>query len=492
MIKHNVKASVLFLFLLLSTLSFAQYPAKEVRAVWLTTNWGLDWPVRGTSVESQKTQLRKILDQLQVEHINTVLFQAREQGRVFYRSSIEPLSPFFNHDNNFDPLAFAIDECHKRGMECHAWLITYPMGKAQHKTVRRGRKKTQVVVDQTPPAQNYKLMEGTWYLDPGDPRTTEHLLSMVKEIVSNYDVDGIHFDYIRYPSNTRQFPDDDTYRKYGSGMNKEDWRRNNINQFVFAAYDTVKSIKKWVQVSSSPLGRYRVLRDIAPNDGWTAYETVFQDAGYWLQQGKHDLVFPMMYYRKHLFNPFLDDWSKNANGRSVVPGIGVYQMMGSEQDWPLDDISDQVSYSRQTGVQGQAYFRAGNLLGNLKGVKDMLGSYYLFPAKLPSLSWLDNEAPNSPLNLELYKDKEGNLHLKWDAPDSTEDFTYTVYVSKVDDIDVNNASEILATGLRSNNFSFAYSNGEFGMYYSVTASDRYHNESVPCVSAFFSHASNEQ
>lgn len=490
MIERNIKTAVLFLLLLFPLVSFAQYPAKEIRAVWLTTNWGLDWPVRGASVENQKEQLRKILDQLQEEHINTVLFQTREQGRVFYRSSVEPLSPFFNHDNNFDPLAFAVEECHKRGMECHAWLITYPMGKARQRTVKKGRKKVQVA--ETPPAENYKLMEGTWYLDPGHPRTKEHILSLVKEIVSNYDVDGIHFDYIRYPSNTRQFPDDDTYRLYGKGMDKENWRRDNINQLVASTYDMVKSIKGWVQVSSSPLGRYRVLRDVAPNDGWTAYETVFQDAGSWLQQGKHDLVFPMMYYRKHLFNPFLDDWAKNSNGRPVVPGIGIYQMMGNEQDWPLDDISDQINYSREAKVQGQAYFRVGNLLGNLKGVKELIRGYYPYPAKLLPLTWLDNEAPNSPLNLEAYRDEDGHLHLKWDAPDSTEGFTYTIYVSSDDDADVNNPTQILTTGLRGNSFSFPYREGDFGMYYSVTASDRYHNESVPCISAFFSHSTNEQ
>lgn len=483
---------LLFLFLFITVYIYAQPPATEVRAVWLTTNWGLDWPTQGTSVESQKSQLRKILDQLKDENINTVLFQTRAQGKVFYRSSVEPLSSYFNHSGGFDPLAFAIEECHKRGMECHAWIVTYTMGKAERKTVKRGKRKPQVIINNTPPDDNYKLVGDTWYLDPGHPKTTKLITSLVKEIVSRYDVDGIHFDYIRYPSNTRKFPDDDTYKKYGKGMDIYEWRRQNINQLVYTIYDDVKSIKKWVQVSSSPLGRYKILPHISPNDGWTAYETVFQDAGHWMQCGKHDLLFPMMYYREHLFEPFLDDWVKHCGERTVVPGIGIYQMTKAEQDWSLEDITSQLDYVRDKGVKGQALFRTGNLLNNLKGIRDTLRTYYPYPAKLPPLRWLDNEAPNSPLNLEAYKDDKGVLHLKWDGPDDTEDFVYTVYVSHEDEPDVKNASGILETGIRGNSFSFAYREGEFGMYYSVTASDRYHNESVPCISAFFSHSSNEQ
>lgn len=478
----------LLIFILLFPLVLsAQTPPVEVRATWLTTNWGLDWPTQGTSVQSQKEELRRILDRLQADNFNTILFQVRAQGAVFYKSSIEPLSPFFNHSEGFDPLAFAVDECHKRSMECHAWFITFPMDKAQFTTKSKRRK---VVVMNKP--DYYKLIDDRWYLDPGRPETKDRLVALVKEVVKNYDVDGVHFDYIRYPSNTRQFPDEDTFRKYGKGKSLHNWRRENINNIVSSIYDAVKDIKPWVQVSSSPLGRYKVLPEVSPNDGWTAYNTVFQDAGYWMQSGKHDLVFPMMYHREKLFYPFLDDWVKNSNGRLVIPGLGVYQMEANEQNWDLGEVIRQIDYTRLHKVPGQAYFRTGNILDNLKGIKDSIQSYYPYPAKLPPLTWLDNEAPNSPLNLEVYKDSDGLLCIKWDAPENSEDFTYTIYFSPTENTNTNDAPNILSTGLRSNNIHLSIGEGEFGFYYSVSASDRYHNESMPCFPAYFSHSKYEQ
>ncbi|WP_108822930.1 glycoside hydrolase family 10 protein [Dysgonomonas sp. Marseille-P4361] len=480
-------STILSILLFFSLQIYAQAPAIEVRAAWLTTNWGLDWPTQGTSVDSQKKELQKILDQLQAEKFNVVLFQARAQGSVFYRSKIEPLSPFFNHSNNFDPLAFAIEECHKRGMECHAWIVTYTMEKAKVKYTGKGKRRRAQIVDKKP--DYYKEMNGTWYLDPGRPETQSLIKMLVKEIVSNYDVDGIHFDYIRYPSNTKKFPDEDTFKKYGNGMSLYDWRRNNINTLVSDIYDEVKSIKKWVQVSSSPLGRYRVLPEIAPNDGWTAYETVFQDVGHWMNNGKHDLTFPMMYHREKYFFPYLDDWIKNSNGRIVVPGLGIYQM--DEQSWPLEDIIKQMQYTRSKNITGQAYFRTQNVLSNLKGIKDSINSFYPTPAKLPPLTWLNDTAPNSPIDLRLYRSKGDTLNIEWEAPDDTSDYTYTIYVSFTEEIDTNDPKNILVTGLRTKSYSFPINSGEFGVYYFVTASNRFHNESIACFPGFFVHSEDE-
>lgn len=477
----------LLTFFFLTIQLFGQAPAMEVRAAWITTNWGLDWPAQRTSVESQKEELRRILDELQADNFNTVLFQARAQGCVFYRSKIEPLSPFFNHGDNFDPLAFAIEESHKRGMELHAWLITYPVEKAKGNYTGRGKRRRFIVSDKKP--DYYKLIDDRWYLDPGRPETRSRMVSIVEEIVSNYDVDGIHFDYIRYPNNTMKFPDDDTYKKYGNGKSLHDWRRDNITRLVTEVYDKVKAIKKWVQISSSPLGRYRILPEVSRNDGWTAYETVFQDAGLWMQNGKHDLVFPMMYHREKYFYPFLDDWLANSNGRLVIPGLGVYQM--DEQNWDLQDIMNQMNYIRTNKVKGQAFFRTGNILSNLKGVRDSIRAYYPTPAKLPPLTWLDSIAPDSPVNLQLYKDNEGNLNILWEASDNSEGFTYNVYASATESFDKNDPNFLLTTGLRSQSYSFPVSTGDFGFYYFVTASDRFHNESVVCFPGYFVHSEDE-
>lgn len=490
--KFNMKVlKLLLLFFPLSIhTSFAQEscknpPATEIRAVWLTTNWGLDWPSQSSkTVNEQKRELENILDELERMHINTILFQTRARASAFYRSGIEPLNPNFNHTQNFDPLEFAVEECHKRGMECHAWFVTYPMDRAVMIRNRRGK--------ETPKKEKrpdeFKLIGEIWHLDPGNPKTREYIIPVVKEIVSKYDVDGIHFDYIRYPNADKTFPDNETYKKYGKGMSLADWRRNNINKLVFEIYDTVKGIKNWVQVSSSPLGRYRVLPEISRNDGWTAYDVVYQDAGYWMRSGKHDLVFPMMYHRKKYFDPFLEDWIKNSNGRFVVPGLGISQL---DEGWALGDITEQMLVARQSNAQGEAYFRVKNILTNTKGIRNAVEDFYPFPAKLPALTWLDSIAPPPPTGLQLYKDEKGELNVKWE-PTTDEDVTYTVYYSDSAKFNFNDAKKILTTGRRARHISFHCPVGDFGLYYTVTASDRYHNESKPAFSGYFSHSENEQ
>jgi len=453
-----------------------------VRAVWLTTNWNLDWPMQHHSVEEQKRHLKDILDRLQRLNINTVFFQARIRGDVFYNSQIEPVSPYAKR--GFDYLQFTIEECHKRGMECHAWIVTFPLG--SKKQVSAHGKNS--VVYKKPGL--CKLFNNEWYLDPGNPQTREYVVDIVDEIVRNYDVDGVHFDYIRYPEKASKFPDSDTYRKYGKGMDLNDWRRDNINKLVANIYDHVKLLKPWVQVSSSPIGKYR---DLGQNgSSWTAYSSVFQDAAYWMRSGKHDALYPMLYYKDNDFYSYLDDWIRICGSRLVVPGLGAYQMLPSEKNWSLNDITSQIDYTREHKVKGQAFFRVGNILNNTKNIESELKKYYQYPAKLPAMSWLDNVAPNSPVDLEVFKNESGKLCLRWQPYGKDENQTFTVYCSTSEDVDINDPRNILVTGLRSNYVEFNMVQGNFGLYYSVSASDRFHNESISCFPAYFVHENVEK
>ena len=459
----------------------AQPPATEVRAVWLTTNYGLDWPRNKISQEVQKRELSAILDNLQKHNFNTVLFQVRARGEMFYDSKIEPMASIVISGEygkpKFDPLAFAIEECHKRGMELHAWMVTYPLGLDKHVRSLGARSITKKNPSIT------KKYKGEWFLDPGNPKTDDYLLSIVKEIVTKYDVDGIHFDYIRYPDNTGQFPDAGMYRLHGKGKSLQEWRRDNITRFVTKAYDWVKSQKKWVQVSSAPLGRYRTLN--GTGRGWTALETVFQDAAKWMKMGKHDALYPMMYYKEHLFYPFVDDWIENGNNRILVPGLGAYQMI--ELGWSRQDVVNQIDYTRKNESAGQAYFRADNVLSNTKGILNTIEQYYRHPAKLPAMDWLSNEIPNAPLDLTA-ENVNGKLQLKWKTDDAKARVTYNVYRSESEDFDVNKAENILATGLRKPVFEYSAPIDEKAYYYFVTVSDSYHNESEICHPAFFVHS----
>lgn len=465
-----------FAVILFTGLLHAHEPATEIRAVWLTTNWGLDWPKKGKSVEEQKRELLTILDEFQKDNFNVVLFQVRAQGQVFYKSNLERMSPYFNSGNGFDPLAFTIKAAHERNMECHAWITTFPVEKA--KVSKRG-----VLLEKRPIF--YKYVNNHWFLDPGRPETRDKLVLIAKELVTNYDIDGLHLDYIRYPDNPKQFDDNDTYKLYGKGKEKAQWRRDNVSKIVFDIYDTVKATKNWVQVSSAPIGKYKAIKR---HDGWTAYESVLQDAGYWMREGKHDILFPMMYTKGNEFYPYVDKWLETSNDRYIVPGLGAYQMEESERNWEVGDITDQMTFTRTKEVQGQAYFRAGQILNDKKGIRGSIRSFYKYPAKLPPLKWLSDKEPNHPEQFQVFKDDKGQLVLQWTAPDNDDRYTYNLYFSDQANLDTTDAEGLLVTNLHRNQFTFPASVGEYGFYYFVTASDRYHNESQPAESVFFVHS----
>ena len=263
------------IFLLTITQTVAQ-PKYEIRATWLTTLGGMDWPRhKATSAEGirrQQQELCNILDRLKEANFNTVMMQTRLRGDLIYPSAIETfpeaLTGKSGKNPGYDPLAFAIEECHKRGMELHAWIVTIPAGNnrqvkllGKHSVVKKYR-------------QICKQHDGAWFLDPGHPKTADYLSNIVREIVTKYDVDGIHFDNIRYPENAHRFPDRDTLRKNGKGKDLKLWRRENITNIVRRLYSEVKQVKPWVKVSSSPVGK---LKDTSRNSslGWNAYETVY-------------------------------------------------------------------------------------------------------------------------------------------------------------------------------------------------------------------------
>lgn len=480
-----------FFFLVVLLFSFnlqaTEPPKTEIRAVWLTTVYGLDWPTKpaktAVGIKAQQEELCSILDKLEDANFNMVFLQVRLRGDVIYRSVIEPASDVFSGKYgvmpSYDPLDFAIKECHKRGMECHAWFVTFPVGtdrmvKAQgkHSVVKKHPKLC-------------KRHNGEWYLDPGVPETADYLLSMVKELVTAYDIDGIHFDYIRYPEQAKSFPDKSLHTKHGKNMRLDDWRRDNINRLVSRLYDGVKQIKPWVQVSSSPLGKYNRIEKV-PNAGWTAYESVYQDPKKWMEQEKHDMVVPMMYYQNNNFFPFVDNWVENSNGRLVVPGLGAYRMDKSEADWAKTDLTDQIDYIRCNSGSGTAYFRCAHVLNNSKGLYDELKeNYYKYPAQLPPLTWLNDTIPPAPEEI-IVERIDNELKLYWQHPSPEEEYTYTVYYSLTDSIDTSSAKSILTTQVRSTELYLPVTPGmERGFTFSVTASSRYRIESEPSAETFY-------
>jgi len=456
-------------------------PKRETRAVWLTTLNGLDWPKnKATSVagrEAQKKELCTILDQLKAININTVLLQTRVRGSVIYPSKIEPwdvaLTSRYNTDPGYDPLQFAIEECHKRGMELHAWVVTIPAYKiAQAKQMGQGG----IHVKQ---AKIIKRHNEQFYLDPGQPATADYLVNICSEIVRNYDVDGLHFDYIRYPENAGTFPDADTYKKYGGGKNKAQWRRDNITHIVRSIYKAVKAQKPWVRISSSPVGKFRDTKRFS-SKGWNCYDAVYQDAQGWMREGIHDALYPMMYFKDNHFFPFAADWREHDNGRLLAPGLGIYFMDPQERNWPLSDITNQLHYLRSLGLGGQTYFREKFLWQ--KGLYDYLkNTFYAYPSLTPAATWLDSIAPSIPTNFKTEALDNGMERLTWDpCTDNIQagGVRYNVYVSRSEPVNASKAQNLVAAALPTPSYVY---NAKWlkmnGYHILVTAMDRFGNES---------------
>jgi len=461
-------------------------PKTEIRAVWLTVNYGLDWPEKPfqneSDIERQKSELIRILDRLQDANINLVFFQTRIRGDVIYPSRIEPRSEYIKSPYataDYDPLLYAVEACRQRGMECHAWFVVYPLGS---ETVNR-----RTNFSTANRSQFVKSFRNYLYLDPGNPQTDAYLLSLVNEIVSTYDIDGIHFDYIRYPENPSGFPDNDTFKQFGRGKNRDDWRRENVNRFVYSAYDMVKSLKPWVQVSSSVVGMYKEIKGNSQRH-WTAYSSVFQDPVDWLEKGKHDFIVPMNYYSGSLFYPFVQDWVSRVNDRYIVPGLGVFRMDPKEGRWEASVLFDQIDFSRETKTQGNAFFRTSHFLDNTKGFeKGVRSRYYHTPALLPPLTWLSRTIPDTPTSISA-RAIDSFLYINWEtvSENDQQQVFYNLYRSETFPVDINNPENLFAVRLTDNFYWLPIDNTiESGYYYVVTGFDRYHNESLCSKPVFF-------
>lgn len=483
------RITLLLLLTILPLLSAgAQSRKHEVRAAWITGVYGLDWPqtraTNATTMRRQQEELIEILDKLKAANFNTVLFQARTRGDVLYRSKIEPFNSILTgtvgKDPGYDPLAFAIAECHKRGMECHAWIVSIPLGNRKH-VARLG--KESVTKKQPAITVPYKR---EYFLNPGNPQTKEYLMSLVREMVSNYDIDGVHFDYLRYPEHALRFPDTQSFRRYGKGRTLAQWRRDNLSEIVRHIYKGVKALKPWVKVSTSPVGKYDDTTRY-PSKGWNAFHTVHQDVQGWLGEGIQDQIYPMMYFRGNSFYPFALDWQEQSQGRHVIPGLGIYFLDPKEGNWEIGEIERQLNFIRRYGLNGEAHYRVKYLMENTQGIYDLLqANHYATPALQPPMTWIDSIPPSAPTRLQVVEEAEGYTRLTWQAATDNDPHNapkYVVYTSEELPIDTSNPANIIAQGVEGTTFLHApILPWHRRKHFAVTAIDRYGNESQPIFS----------
>ncbi|WP_205501225.1 glycoside hydrolase family 10 protein [Rufibacter psychrotolerans] len=472
-------------------------PKREFRGVWIASVANIDWPSqKGLSPATQMEEFRYILDEHQKTGINAVVVQVRPTTDALYRSSKELWSHWLTGKQGqapnppYDPLAFQIEESHKRGMEFHAWFNPY---RATHDTISANIAKDHIT--RTRP-EWFVQYGGKYYFKPGLPEVQAYIIDVIMDVVRNYDIDAVHFDDYFYPYPTKDpYPDDEDFAKYGAGFaTKADWRRHNVDEVIRVLGERIKQEKPYVKFGISPFGIWRNLsqdpRGSDTKGGINNYDDLYSDVRGWLEKGWIDYNVPQIYF--HIGYPIadyakiLDWWTKNSFGKHTYIGLGTYKVNAEPRFKEWSDPAEtgrQLRLSRATpNSHGQVYFSSKSVMANPLGVQDSLRQhYYANPALLPTMPWLDSIPPLAPTHLKVQNSTEG-VALRWQAPAAAQDGNlaryYVVYrVASGQTINPENPAHILAVHHGEPAFTDKTAKAGERYTYAVTAVDRLHNES---------------
>lgn len=487
--------SVLFLIVSLTYLKAEITPKREFRGAWIATVERIDWP-SSDNPEIQKQQLIDLLDMLQAAGINTIMFQVRPECDALYNSPYEPWSKHLTGVQGqapnpyYDPLEFAIQEAHKRGMEIHAWFNPYRAEKSvgsyqlapNHIAVTHPE--WTIVVG--PNSSGVRLR----ILDPGLPMVRDYVSMIISDVVRRYDIDGVHMDDYFYPYpeyNFNDSHDQNTFNLYNRGFtNRGDWRRDNVNLLLKQINDSVKSIKPHVKFGMSPFG---IWKNGVPSGiiGMDAYSVIYCDAIAWLQGNYIDYLIPQLYWPiggSQDFKKLSNWWADSAykNNRHFYAGHGAYRI----SSWSASEVPNQIIHLRgNLKAYGSCFFSAKSITTqNLKGIMDSLkNNYYKFKAFIPIMNWKDTNKPNNPYQLKFEKSSnKGIAELQWSYQNNqTPQLFFAIYYfdnpnPTISDYQ-NPANIYYITNLRS--FDISKISNPNKKYLSVTALSRNWVESEP-------------
>jgi uncharacterized lipoprotein YddW (UPF0748 family) len=387
---------------------------REFRAVWVATVGNMDWPSKaGLSTEEQKAELVALLDRVAALHMNAVVLQVRPAADALYRSSIEPWSDVLTGQMGrapepfYDPLAFAVTEAHKRGLELHAWINPYRAKVPSTKTMSSKH------ISRTNPDLVRSYGPYLW-MDPGDPAVRRRTVRVVLDIVRRYDVDGIHMDdyFYPYPETKRgreiEFPDASTYRRYrnsGGTLSRNDWRRQNVDLLVKQLDDSIHAVKSWVKFGVSPFGIWKPGYPASVR-GFSQYDKLYADARKWLREGWVDYFTPQLYWAidrpEQSYPELLAWWSEqNLKDRHLWPGnyTGKVAFKGSSA-WRTDEVLEQIRLTRALKgkpATGNVHFSMSVFMQDPDSLDERLvREAYAERALVPASPWLDDRAPAAP------------------------------------------------------------------------------------------------
>ena len=395
---------------------------REARALWVATVNNMDWPSRpGLTTDEQKRELIAILDRAAELRMNVIVLQVRPEADALYRSELEPWSRYLTGEQGrapapgWDPLAFAVAESHKRGMELHAWFNPYRVA------FNKSRPRSRSHISRRRPDLVVEYGNFLW-MDPAVPEVRRLMVRVITDVVRRYDVDGVHIDDYFYPypvaRNGRvvRFPDTRTYNAYrrgGGRLGLGDWRRRNVDNLVRDFYAAVKKEKPWVKVGISPFGIWRPGVPATTTAGLDQYNELFADARKWLREGWLDYLAPQLYWPTRpaaQSYPVLLDWwvQESVKGRHVWPGLALFKLPATNaRRMRAHEFVEQIQITRQTPrADGHVLFNAKVVMDNVDGIADMLAMLYAEPVLQPRFAWLDSVAPARP-TVRLTRDERG-------------------------------------------------------------------------------------
>ena len=480
------------LLLLLSVLavSVSAQQKREMRGAWIQC---VNGQFQGMGTQKMQQTLTYQLDELQKDGVNTIIFQVRPECDALYESKIEPWSRFLTGQQGkapypyWDPLQWMIDQCHRRGMELHAWINPY-----------RARTKTTTMLASNHikmrKPQNCFEYDGLTILNPGIPENRDYICEVARDIVTRYDVDGIHMDdyFYPYPAAGQTIPDDAQYRLYSNGIaDCGDWRRYNVNRFIEQFYETVHTAKPWVKVGISPFGIYRNKRSSSMGsntNGLQNYDDLYADVLLWVNNGWLDYCVPQIYWeignKAADYDTLIRWWNQYAGKRPLIIGEDVERTVKHAD--PANPSQHQLPakfrlHQQMPNVKGTVLWYAKAAVDNVGNYGMTLRNHYWrAPALQPDMSFISKKTTKKVRSLKPVWTSDGYI-LFWTAPKGKNwENTATQYVvyqfAKGEKVNTNDASKIVA--ITPNTFyRLPYDDGRQKFTYVVTALNRLQNES---------------
>ncbi|ASU36822.1 glycoside hydrolase family 10 protein [Mucilaginibacter xinganensis] len=474
-------------------------PKREFRGVWIATVGNIDWPSKpGLSTADQKRELIDLLNIHQQQGINAVMFQIRPAADAFYAKSREPWSKWLTGKQGlapspaYDPLEFAINEAHKRGIELHAWFNPYRATNDGQFSLLSPSHITRIKPEW------FFTYGGIKLFNPGIPEVRDYIVKVFLDVVDNYDIDGVHLDDYFYPYQIdgQHINDAEAFAAYGKGYdNIKDWRRHNVDTLIEMLSDSIQKHKPHVKFGISPFGIWaNTYQNPEGSDthGGSSYYELFADSRRWIKEGWVDYINPQLYWpidnRSAAFNKLLDWWSNNTYGRHLYIGMAAYRINERKVSRfkNAGEMPDEIKYLRKNPrVQGSVYFSSKSLVNNPLGFADSLKqNYYHHPALPPVMLWLDSIPPNAPVNFTAATGVNC-VELTWATPPLARDlepvYGYVIYrFDGKEKVNLNDPAHILRIQYN-NSTCFVDDSVKKGQtyLYVVTALDRLKNESEP-------------